>query len=290
MYYADAFSTRSGPPNSLRLELLERLQAGVEPCWAEVAELLRTTFHAAHCVVTLHHAPGVHEILATSGLTVEWEARYEETYSGSNPFVVEAHRRRTQGMESLVAAADRLVPPAELQKMPFFHEFWAPLGINDGVGVVLFDGTRSLGHISIRRKSNGIRYGEAEEARLRSVVDILRAALIRSRELRILEARAAAFDRFNIDQRGGLIVFDERNAVLAAEGTGRTLIDNFRLELMDAIAANRNDGSGSYLTIPPRTYDHSPKPGSAHSTDANNAAPRFSIELRRSVIEGRVRL
>jgi DNA-binding CsgD family transcriptional regulator len=274
----------SAAGTSLRLELLERLQANIEPSWGEIAELLRTALQGDHCVVTLHHGPNVHETIATAGLSPEWEDRYEARYAGLNPFVIEAQKRRPQTRDFVIGAADHLVPSAELRKREFFKEFWSPLGVNDSIGILFFDGSKSLGHISIRRKSGAQRYGEQEEALLRSVVDILKAALARSRELRLLEARAAAFERLNVDQGGGLVVFDERNSVLEVEGVGRHLLEKYKNDLIKALTIYRADTTQYFHTIPTAA----PAEGVGETVAAKEPLG-FHIEFRRSAIEGRAR-
>lgn len=304
MSIADVIVKNSGPANPLRIELLEQFQADIEPAWGQVAELLRKTFNGDHCVVTLQYGPGVHETLATAGLTDEWEMKYEERFATLNPFITEAIRRKPAGStEAIISTADQLVPSAELKKLPFYREFWAPLGINDSVGILLFEGQRPLGHISIRRKSAALRYGEAEEARLRSITDILHSALARSLQLRILEARAAAFERLNVDGGGGLIVLDERGAILEAEGIGRAVVEHYSSEFLTAAAAFRSDSARSRGTIGgSRGVPAAQTAVLVANANMNSAAditnmngdkqpPKgpFSYEFRRSAIEGRAR-
>lgn len=280
--------------------MLECLQPDIEPAWSEIAEMLRRTFQASHCIITLHYESGVHETLATAGLDIDWESKYEARFAGLNPFVSEALRRRPGGGDPVVAAGDNLVPFDQLKQLPFFKDFFGPLGINDSVGILMFDPVKPLGHISMRRTSAALRYGEAEEARLRSIADILAAALLRSRQLRILEARAAAFERLNVDNGGGLIVFDERGAVIDVEGTGRRLLDHFKTELQATVSEFRADPKKTNHIIPRESSEESATP--AASTETAGEPPvfkklpgrdlpgPFSLEMRRSAIEGRARL
>lgn len=293
MSYPETLLKTPGLANPLRIELLEQFQADIEPAWGQVAELLRKTFAGDHTVVALQYGPGVHETLATAGLSAEWEVRYEEKYADINPFVTEAARRRPNGVEPLISSADQLVPFAELKKSLFYREFWAPLGVNDSVGILLFEGSAPLGHISVRRRSGNLRYGEAEEARLRSVADILHSALARSRQLRILEARAAAFERLNVDSGGGLIVFDERGAVLEVEGIGRNVLDVYNSELSRAVNDYRSDKTRSHgiFAPPPERETAANTTGGASEivNDAGMSKGPFYFEFRRSAIEGRAR-
>src|SRR5262245_55459514 len=138
MSLRDLVTIRTAPASPLRAELSERLLAGAEAPWSAVADFLRSSFEADHCVITLYHQSGAVEALAASGLSPDWSSRYEERFADQNPFVAEARRRRPQGGEPLVAVGEQLVPARNLRDTGFFREFFQPLGINDSLGALLF--------------------------------------------------------------------------------------------------------------------------------------------------------
>ncbi len=280
MSLRDLVTIRTPPTSQLRAELLERLFSGLEPHWSSATELLKANFEADHCVIALQHAPGVYELLAASGLSPEWASRYEERFADLNPYMAEAKRRRPQGDEPVVAIADRLVPIQRVREMTFFREFCAPLAVNDAVCALLFDGGKPLGHVALRRSSGRLRYGESDEARLRSLCDVLSAALVRSRLLRELRARNAALDRMASGDGSGLVVLDHRGLVLDAAGSGRSAFDAIRDSLQDAVS--------KFLEDPNRTRGHFTY---AHG-DVPPSAPAggLAFEIRRVAIEGRSRI
>lgn len=286
MSVRDFATLRTVSTTSLRAELLERLASTPEPNWNAVGEFLRSSFEADHCVISLWLAPGAHELLGSAGLSTEWAARYEERFSDLNPYVTEARRRRPQGGDPLVATGDQLVPFQRAREMTFYREFCAPLNVNDSLGAMLFDGQRPLGHVSLRRASGRIRYGEAEVARLRSVCDVLSASLKRSRMLRELKARNVAFDRLATTEGQGFVLFDHRGVVLDFAGAGIGVVENDRERLHSAVAAYLEDptrATGNFSTFPSEELKERAAAGETLPAD-------FSFEMRRVPIEGRSRV
>jgi DNA-binding CsgD family transcriptional regulator len=220
----------------------------------------------------LHHGVSGSEAVGSAGIPQEWIARYEERFATANPYLVEARKRKPEGGAPFIASADHLVPFAQVKQTEFYKAFLTPLGVNDSVGALLFEGPGPLGHVFIRRKSGALRYGEAEEARLRSIVDILASALTRSKLLRISNARLAALDQLTARTQGGLIILDERSNVLEAEGAGRVIVDSQREALAEAAARFAGDAASSR----------------GHFTTA--AENGLEYEFRKVVIEGRVRI
>jgi DNA-binding CsgD family transcriptional regulator len=247
----------SSPSSTLRTELQERLRAGLEPAWPSVADYLRSALEGENCSISLQHGSlphgslqhgslqhaESHEVVGLSGASPEWVLRYEERIAEINPYLAEARRRRPQGGEAIVSAADALVPFSAVKGSAYFHEFCAPLRLNDAVGCLLFEGRRPLGHIAIRRASGRARYGAAEEARLRLATDLLGEAFLRSIQLRSLRAHAAAGEHLALEQRAGIVLFDDRGEVLEASGLGGTVLEQHAGALASAVRSFAADPS-----------------------------------------------
>lgn len=282
MSLPETLTSRVSPlHSSLRCDLLERTHASFEPQWESVAELLRKAFQGDHCTIVLHHTPSSFELLGSAGIAPEWGRRYEEGFVGSHPLIAEVLRRRPNGGDPYVTCLDALMPLPQLKQTPFFHRFYTAVGVNDAVGVVVFEGPRPLAHLSIRRKSNGLRYGQAEEARLRSISDILSSAIHRSHVLRLVNARLAAYDRLTARTQGGLIIFDERGEVVEAEGAGRELVSQRRPLLADLFARFEADPTQARGTLPK---------GGDRAAQDRPAPADLEFEFRKVTIEGRVRV
>jgi DNA-binding CsgD family transcriptional regulator len=268
------------PHSNLRCELLERAHAAIEPNWGAVAELLRKTFQGDNCCIVLIPANGLAEVLGHAGLNHDWLSLYEERYAAVNPFLVEAARRRPENGGAVVATADHLIPFTEIRQTDFYKNFWVPLGVNDSVGALAFDGEKPIGHIMIRRRSGNLRYGEAEEARLRSIVDILTSAMVRCLRMRMARARIAALDQITSRVQGGLIILDERGQVLEAEGAGRTVVEQHSTQFGEALTRFQADPAASHGRI---EAGESPRvAGQGHAG--------LDYEFRKVVIEGRMRI
>jgi DNA-binding CsgD family transcriptional regulator len=229
----------------------------------------------------LHHGNGAVEALTGSGLNKEWTDRYEQSLVGVNPMFAEAKRRRPDGGQPLVSAADRLVPFSQLRQTGYYSSFYAPLGLNDSIGAALFEGPKLLGHVAVRRKSGALRYGEAEEARLRSIIDVIGAALIRSRVLRVSHARHVALDEFSARVHGGLVILDERGELLEAEGVGRQIVESRREHLVELFQQFHRDPARATGVL---TLASTGAPGAAANGD------ELEFEFRKVLIEGRNRV
>lgn len=243
---------RSPNGGSLRSELLERLQVGLEPSWPAIAELLRTSFEGDHCLVTLQNAPGSYESLASSGLSNEWALRYEERFAEMNPYLSEAKRRRSEGGEPFISSADALVPFPRVRETAYYREFIAPNGLNDSIGMVLYEGPRPIGHLAIRRNSTRNRYGRDEEQKLAEVADVLNAGFARTWHARDCMARVAALNHLTGSERAGLILFDTRGAILDTAGTGNAALEQHSERLamaVRALGASGTDARGSLNNV-----------------------------------------
>src|SRR5262245_26271280 len=221
--------------NSLRTDLLERLLTGLEPSWASVAECLRAAFQGDHCILTLQNAPGSYEVIGSAGLSSDWSLRYEERFADMNPYLSEAKRRRSEGGEPYIAAADTLVPFSRVRDTAYHREFYAPNGINDAVGVLLYEGPRPIGHVAIRRASTRTRYGRADETRLTEVADIMTAGIARAWHARDCRARVAALQHIAGAEKSGLILFDNRGAILDTTGSGNAALEQHSDRLVSAV-------------------------------------------------------
>lgn len=277
MSYPEALMTRVNPPHStLRCELLERTHAADEPEWSAIADLLRKTFHGDNCCIVLHRKGGSHEILGYAGLSKEWIALYEERFAALNPYLGEAERRRPENGYALVSTADHLIPQSQARKTEFVKSFLTPLNVNDSVGALLFDGERSIGHVIVRRRSGVLRYGEAEEARMRSIADILASALVRCSRFRDAKARLMALDEIASRSHGGLVMYDERGKVLEVEGSGSAVMEHYAPQLSAALAR--------YLAHPASAR------GRLESSKPTSSGRDLEYEFRKVTIEGKLRV
>lgn len=215
---------------SFQSAFLETTHVGLEPNWKAAVEFLRTDIRGDICDVLFLHKTGATEVLAESNPGIAQIRPYREanhsgaTTTNDNPYFVVATRLHSNSSEPFVAFADALVPLDIIQKSPFYQNVMAPVGMNDAVGALFYDGGQLLGKICLLRSSVKTRFGAMDAERIRSISKFISEGLLRSRRIRTLRMMNIANTNSPSQLRHGAMVFDTRANILDMYGIGENVI------------------------------------------------------------------
>lgn len=222
---------------------LENAQAGLEPRWSAITELLRSEFQGEVATIVLVHKTGAPEVLAETGAMQTQHKSYRDANwngtatSTENPYLAQAARLRKVDDETVVSAADLLVPFENVKQTSFYKNHMAAAGVNDALGMLVFDGARLLGKASVVRQSLRTRYSAPDVEKLKTVARYVHNGMLRSRSIRESKLRSFAGEEILRMGNCGLLVFDSRGELLLTDGNGDEIFQKGAEYLQSAVRA-----------------------------------------------------
>jgi DNA-binding CsgD family transcriptional regulator len=205
---------------------LEAAQAGLEPDWQSVTDLLRAEIGGDICSVVLMYKSGTTEVLAESVPDGVSATHYREANhsglacSSANPYYASAMQTHRDRNVPLVSYGDLIMPFTELRTTPFYQRILAPAGFNDAIGGLMFHEGHVIGKISLLRNSGARRYNADDAAKLGEIAKFATGGLVRSHLSRKLQMSNVAISHSRRATEMGAIIFDCRGNVVDGAGIG----------------------------------------------------------------------